>query len=132
VEIQPIEWGTIRPKMVARDTLGMAWPHGMQTNVDPEPAVSHFNQWTCEGNYISVACDEEMDRQFDALLQETNEQRRVDIRKNIAKIVYDNYYVVPIAQAHLVFAADPKKVAAWPLIPGSVYPVNYEYIQLAR
>ena len=56
----------------------------------------------------------------------------MDIRKQIAKIVYDNYYFVPIAQVHRVFAANARKVTAWPLVPGSVYPVNYEYMQIAR
>lgn len=132
VEIVPIEWATIRPKLVARDTLGMAWTHAMSTNMDPEPAVSHFNQWTCDGNYISVACDPALDAQWDALLQEMNEQRRVDIRKSIAKLVYDNYYFVPVAQAHLVYAANGKKIAAWPLVPGSPRAVNYEYMELVR
>lgn len=132
VEIAPVEWATFRPKMVARDTVGIAWPHWIQSNMDPEPAGTYINQWTCDGNYIAVACDKEIDNQFQALMVEPSEQKRVDIRKQIAKIVYDNYYFVPIAQAHRVFAANARKISAWPLVPGSVYPVNYEYIQLAR
>jgi ABC-type transport system substrate-binding protein len=118
--------------MVARDTLGLTWPHWLQLNLDPEPAGTYFNQWTCDGNYIVVACDKQLDSQFQALMIEPSEQKRIDIRKQIAKIVYDQYYVVPIAQAHRVFAANARKIAAWPLIPGSGYPVNYEFIQLAR
>lgn len=132
VELQPIQWGTWRPKMVARDTVGFTWPHWLQSNMDPEPSVTYFNQWTCDGNYIAVACDKQMDSLFNALLQEMDEGKRVEIRKNIAKLVYDNYYFVPIAQAHRVFAANPKKVVEWPLTPGSIYPVNYEYMKLAQ
>jgi ABC-type transport system substrate-binding protein len=132
VEITPAEWATFRAKMTARDTLGLAWPHWLQSNMDPEPAGTFINQWTCDGNYIVVACDKDVDAQFQALMVETNDQKRVEIRKQIARIVYDQYYFVPIAQAHRVFAANARRIAAWPLVPGSVYPVNYEYLQLAR
>jgi peptide/nickel transport system substrate-binding protein len=132
VEIAPVEWATFRPKMVARDTVGITWPHWIQSNMDPEPAGTYINQWTCDGNYIAVACDKDVDKLFESLMVEPSDAKRVDIRKQIAQIVYDDYYFVPIAQVHRVFAANARKVIAWPLVPGSVYPVNYEYMQIAR
>lgn len=131
VEIVPMEWATFRPKLLKRDTVGITWVHGLSSFVSPEPAVVLRNLWTCDGVYIILACNDTVDASLKAILEELDEDKRVELRRNVFRAVYDNYLFVPIGQVNVTLAANPDRIAAWPLVPGTADRTNYEYMELA-
>lgn len=126
----PMDYTLHRPDLANRKTAGIAWVYG--ATLAPEPFIS-FSPWVPTwGTLSALAESQQIDEMINAIQAEGDFDKRAQLHQKLARHFYENYYGVPTASKHGLFAARPGLVKKWDVIPGWVYPHNYAFLEPSR
>lgn len=104
---------------------GRAWAYATPNNGEPIFSlgiVGHSRG--ASGSYLGD--DAKSDALVWAAMAEANPDKRLEIQKQIGQYLYDNQWIVPIAESDILYGMGPK-IKALPQIPGFTYFHNLEY-----
>ena len=133
VKSAPIDFATWAPA-VGRPR-NMAWragAHGFIGRPVAEPVVAMATWGFSQSSYMTLAETTEFDALYDRILAEPDRAKRARLYRDLAQMMYDGYYAVPIAAVPALYAYNPKVLGSWPLPPGDAYAHGYEYAVPAR
>lgn len=134
VKRQVMDWPALAQKLKVRDEAGIIWAYGTIPRPVGEPVVS-MASWLASGaRYDAIGEIPEIDRLSDAIMKEPDAKKRKLRYRDLARYIYDNYLVVPIAAVDAQYAVNSKTVDVkkWRLVPGETYIHNYEFIEPAK
>ena len=87
---------------------------------------------TSQSRYNTVAETPEIDALAMKIRADLDRAKRVQDYRELAQMIYSQYYTVPVAAVPTIYAYNPKAIAAWPLQPGESYIGGYERAVPAR
>lgn len=133
VKRTPIDFATWAPG-VGRPR-NMAWragAHGFIGRPVAEPVVAMATWGFSQSSYMTFAETAEFDALYGRILAEPDRAKRAQLYRDLAQMMYDGYYSVPITAVPALYAYNPKVLRSWPLPPGDAYAHGYEYVVPAR
>ncbi|TAK29802.1 MAG: ABC transporter substrate-binding protein [Chloroflexota bacterium] len=112
LDIVPIDWVAYRQKLMDKKASNSVSFMG-------SPNISFWiqqwqNVWHSKGTYY-LATTPQLDALIDKAAAEPDMAKVGQEQFDVAKYMRDNHFLVPIAEANVVFAANPQKVTQWDL-----------------
>ncbi len=133
VKRTPIDFATWVPNVgVPRKNAWVTWAHGYIPRPVSEPLIGMETWLTSQSRYNTVAETPEIDALAMKIRADLDRAKRVQDYRELAQMIYSQYYTVPVAAVPTIYAYNPKAIAAWPLQPGESYIGGYERAVPAR
>lgn len=127
VKLEPTEYPTFRPAIVARQTSGLTWVYcGLFYDV---PVVGYSTMMHSTSALPGYGFESaEVDMLIEKALAEPNLARRTELERQLGRYVYDNYLVVPVGTMSAIWGIS-NRVGDWPLCKqGQAHATNFESI----
>ena len=134
VKREVMDWAALAQKLRARDEAGIIWAYGANPRPVGEPVAAMTSWVPSWAMYDAIGEIPDVDRLYEAITKELDADKRKLRYRDLARYIYDNYLVVPIASVDAQYAVNPKAVDAkkWRLVIGESYIHNYEFIEPIR
>lgn len=126
VKRRPIDWATFAPNYGAsRKMAWVAWAHGFNPRAFPDP-INGMDTWLMTGSrYNSVGEFQSIDALAGKIRSETDRAARVNLYRQMGKILNEEHRAVTIASVPALYAYNAKRISSYPLPPGEAYIGGY-------
>ena len=126
IKRRPIDWATFAPNYGAsRKMAWVSWAHGFNPRAFPDP-INGMDTWLLStSRYNSVGEFPPVDALASKIRGETDRAKRVDLYRQMGKILNEGYHAVTIASVPALYAYNAKRIASYPLPPGEAYIGGY-------
>jgi ABC-type transport system substrate-binding protein len=131
VKREVMDWAALAAKLKVRDEAGVIWAYGSNPRPLGEPIAAMTSWVPSWAMYDAIGNIPEVDQLYEKISKELDSEKRKVRYRDLARYVYDNYLVVPIASVDAQYAVNPKvvDVKKWRLVTGESYIHNYEFIE---
>ncbi|MBI4334841.1 MAG: hypothetical protein HY673_26600 [Chloroflexi bacterium] len=128
VKRQPIDLTAQRSRQLARRNAGVAFPAWRNTWDDEMIGVTSFywSKSTALGLQFEYSA---IDALIDKGLAEADFAKRQKINYDFHKLIYDNYYSVPVSLEHMPVGVG-KRIGEWRMLTGNPFLYGFENIKL--
>jgi len=120
------DWTTFLPKVRARKTGVIAFPYGAPGPLD-EASLSWQRTLWIKGTFYLLAESPEYDKAVEAILRETEYEKRNKLQAEFGQKLYDEHRNAMIGVKSTTYALN-KKVGEWPTLIATLWENNFEYI----
>jgi len=127
VRRRPIDYSNFAPNVgTPRKMAWVTWAQGYTPRAMPDPIVGMDTWLTSFSRFNTVAETPEIDRLSLTVRKESNDDKRLGLYHELARVFHAQYLAVPIAAVPALYAYNPKRIAAWPMPAGEAYIGAYQ------
>ncbi|MBI4331187.1 MAG: hypothetical protein HY673_07900 [Chloroflexi bacterium] len=128
VKRMPMDQATFRTRQVGWRNAGFAYP--VWRSFYDEEVLGGGASYTSAGTGLSKMFEyPEMDSLFAKASSELDREKRLAMEREFHRIMYENYYVVPVSLEHMTIAVG-KRIGEWQTVLSDAWLGNFEYVKV--